>query len=152
MGGGFGTNEQQIIDGITGGRTLAEIYDLISHIHRRHLHKELRIHNASDLSLTVFGNLFGADNPFFDLDTPTMASTLIQEFFAGQDLDFNAGHDQGTTIPTNNSIYGQAGGWQLNLSAPDFPPMLEGIHSHQRFANPPIIITFTQYLATLGIN
>jgi hypothetical protein len=130
---------------------LDDIFTLLLHIHKRHIHPETSIHFASDLTATPQGNNFGADNPVFG-DSPAIAGKLVQEFFGQEDLDANSGHDNGTTIPAHNSIYGRVGGFMINDTDIEFPLMLEGVHNHPDFASPEIIITWQQYLATLGVN
>ena len=70
-----------------------------------------------------------------------LVTTLIQEFFGREDLDFGGG--------AGNSIYGTASGFQLDEADPDFPPTLESVHSHPRFEFPATILTFQEYQDTL---
>ena len=81
-----------------------------------------------------------------------LASVLINEFFNREDLDQGGGQGESASAfpPPNNSIYGTAGGFQLDETDPDFPPALEGIHEHERFEFPAIIMTFQQYKDSLA--
>ena len=74
------------------------------------------------------------------------ASILSTEFFNRG----GSGDSVAAFPPSNNSIYGTEGGFQLDESDSLFPLVLESVHANARFEHPPIVITFSQYLATLA--
>lgn len=117
---------------------------LMIHTHNRHEHGETARHVAHDYSIEPTGNLYGPDNPIatFVLEFgQAVAAVLVLEFFGSEDLDFGAGG--------GNSIYGREGGFQIDLSDPSFPVMLEGIHEHPSFVAPPLTLSWAAYLASL---
>lgn len=78
------------------------------------------------------------------------APVLVSEFFTNEDLDGGKGSGDSALDfpPLNSSIYGQTGGFQIDETDPDFPIILESVHTHPDFDSPAVVLTWDQFLAS----
>jgi hypothetical protein len=125
------------------------------HKHNRHMHEESDPHGASDWDLQPIGNPYGGDNPkggFGGNISYPVGAILVQEFFTNQDLDSGGGSGDSTLAypPQNSSVYGKSGGFMIDDTSDDFPPMLESVHSHPSFETPDVVLTWQEYQDSLG--